>query len=100
MLAQTFALVFLLASASTYLAFFRYQLHTEVSLTVAVGAWTVLLIEAGNVQVASGGEVLTFGGLPLRALALFLAIVCGFALVAAILGEFPTDSMTQNNERT
>jgi len=99
MLAQTFALVFAFACATTYLGFYRYELHAELNLAAAFAAWTVLLIEAGSVQVASGGDVLTFGGLPVRALALFLALVCGFALVAAILGEFPTDSMT-DNERT
>ncbi|WP_435360403.1 hypothetical protein [Haloarchaeobius sp. DFWS5] len=100
MLESQYVLVFLLACATTYFAFYRYELHVVVNLLVAVFCWGTLVVVSGSVRVASNGTKLSFGSPLMQALSVFMLLVCGFALVFAIFGEFPNDSMLQDTNET
>jgi fructose-specific phosphotransferase system IIC component len=94
-----YIILWVIASAATYLYLFRYQLHVIPTSLVALASWGILAIGGGQLQWPSHGDVIVLDGSgAVQGLCAFLAIVSGFIFVAHRSGAYPTEEMTDVSE--
>jgi len=89
-----YVILWVTASAATYLYLFRYDLHVIPTSLVALASWAILAIGGSQIQWPSNGTVIPLTGSgAVQGLCAFLAIVSGFIFVAHRSGAYPTEEM-------